>query len=71
VDEAARPAPDGPPALTSLLLGFLALSPAQAAALGITGRVINAESGAGGPSAQVALLDEGEVHIGVHPDAEV
>jgi hypothetical protein len=50
-----------------VLLGLL---PSQAAAQGITGRVVDAESGAGVPSAQVALLVEGEVHTSVQTDAE-
>jgi hypothetical protein len=70
-EEAARHPPGGPAWLTSLLLlGFLALFPAQAAAQGVTGRVVDAESGAGVPSAQVALLVEGEVHTSAQTDAE-
>jgi hypothetical protein len=70
-EEAARHPPGGPAWLTSLLLlGFLALSPTQAAAQGITGRVVDAESGAGVPSAQLALLVEGEVHSSVQTDAD-
>ncbi|TVP42290.1 MAG: carboxypeptidase-like regulatory domain-containing protein [Gemmatimonadales bacterium] len=52
------------------LLAGLAVFPWQVAAQGITGRVVDADSRAGVPSAQVALLVEGEVHTSVETDAE-
>jgi hypothetical protein len=52
------------------LLAGLAVFPWQVAAQSVTGRVVDAESRAGVPSAQVALLVGGEVHTSVETDAD-
>jgi hypothetical protein len=52
------------------LLAGLAVFPWQVEAQGITGRVVDADSRAGVPSAQVALLVRGEVHTSVETDAD-
>ncbi|TVP43055.1 MAG: carboxypeptidase-like regulatory domain-containing protein [Gemmatimonadales bacterium] len=55
---------------TGWLLAALAVFPWQVAAQSVTGRVVDAESRAGVPSAQVALLVGGEVHTSVETDAD-
>jgi hypothetical protein len=57
----------GPP---GWLLAACLFAPTHLAAQAVTGRVVDAESGAGVPSAQVALLVEGEVHSSVQTDGE-
>jgi hypothetical protein len=52
------------------LLAACLLAPTHLAGQAVTGRVVDAESGAGVPSAQVALLVEGEVHESVLTDGE-
>jgi hypothetical protein len=52
------------------LLVACILAPNHLAAQAVTGRVVDAESGAAVPSAQVALLVEGEVHESVLTDGE-
>jgi hypothetical protein len=52
------------------LVAACLLAPTHLVAQSVTGRVVDAESGAGVPSAQVALLVEGEVHESVLTDGE-
>ncbi|TVP46327.1 MAG: carboxypeptidase regulatory-like domain-containing protein [Gemmatimonadales bacterium] len=52
------------------LFAAFALLPSQALAQGITGQVVDAETGAGVAAAQVALLVDGEVHASVQTDED-